>query len=79
MRKEAKILPFVKQIDTVAAEFPAQNNYLYMTYNGSESDVTFDERGIIVIGSGGYRIGKRERSTEYCVEASFDISFVFPS
>jgi carbamoyl-phosphate synthase / aspartate carbamoyltransferase len=56
-RLEAGIMPFVKQIDTVAAEFPAYTNYLYTTYNGSEHDVTFDDRGIMVLGSGNYRIG----------------------
>ncbi|KHJ33602.1 putative bifunctional pyrimidine biosynthesis protein [Erysiphe necator] len=57
LRIEAGIVPFVKQIDTVAAEFPAFTNYLYLTYNGSESDVTFDDHGIMVLGSGVYRIG----------------------
>mmetsp|Transcript_34549 Transcript_34549/g.108292 ORF Transcript_34549/g.108292 Transcript_34549/m.108292 type:complete len:1540 (-) Transcript_34549:78-4697(-) len=51
------ITPVVKQIDTLAAEFPAQTNYLYMTYNGAESDVTFDDHGIMVVGCGTYRIG----------------------
>ncbi|EGD95673.1 protein kinase subdomain-containing protein [Trichophyton tonsurans CBS 112818] len=57
MRVEAGIIPFVKQIDTVAAEFPAFTNYLYLTYNGSENDVAFDDQGIMVLGSGVYRIG----------------------
>ena len=57
MRVEAGITPMVKQIDTVAAEFPAFTNYLYMTYNGSEHDVTFDDHGVMVLGSGVYRIG----------------------
>ena len=57
LRVEACITPFVKQIDTVAAEFPAFTNYLYMTYNGSEHDVTFDDHGVMVLGSGVYRIG----------------------
>ncbi|SMY27811.1 unnamed protein product [Zymoseptoria tritici ST99CH_1A5] len=56
-RIEAGITPFVKQIDTVAAEFPAFTNYLYLTYNGSEHDVTFEDRGVMVLGSGVYRIG----------------------
>ena len=56
-RVEAGISPWVKQIDTVAAEFPAHTNYLYLTYNGKEHDVTFDDRGIMVLGSGVYRIG----------------------
>lgn len=57
LRSEAGIHPFVKQIDTVAAEFPAYTNYLYLTYNGSESDITFNDHGIMVLGSGVYRIG----------------------
>ena len=51
------ITPLVKQIDTVAAEFPASANYLYLTYNATENDVTFEEKGVIVLGSGVYRIG----------------------
>lgn len=57
LRKEAGVVPFVKQIDTVAAEFPAFTNYLYITYNADSSDVTFDDHGVIVLGSGVYRIG----------------------
>ena len=57
MRLEAGIIPFVKQIDTVAAEFPAFTNYLYLTYNGSDHDVNFDDKGVMVLGSGVYRIG----------------------
>ncbi|KAG8894790.1 hypothetical protein FRC01_012747, partial [Tulasnella sp. 417] len=57
LRQENYIAPFVKQIDTVAAEFPAFTNYLYTTYNASEHDVRFDDRGVMVIGSGVYRIG----------------------
>jgi carbamoyl-phosphate synthase / aspartate carbamoyltransferase len=56
-RTENHIAPFVKQIDTVAAEFPAFTNYLYTTYNAIEHDVKFNDRGIIVLGSGVYRIG----------------------
>ncbi|NWT10785.1 PYR1 protein, partial [Vireo altiloquus] len=57
MRRDLKILPVVKQIDTVAAEWPAQTNYLYLTYNGSEHDLPFHEPHVMVIGSGVYRIG----------------------
>lgn len=57
MRLEAGITPYVKQIDTVAAEFPAFTNYLYLTYNGSDHDITFDDNGVMVLGSGVYRIG----------------------
>lgn len=56
-RKQAGVLPCVKQIDTLAAEFPAATNYLYMTYNGAENDVTFTEHGLVVVGCGTYRIG----------------------
>ncbi|MDE6343666.1 MAG: carbamoyl-phosphate synthase large subunit, partial [Muribaculaceae bacterium] len=53
------ITPVVKQIDTLAGEFPAQTNYLYLTYNGTENDVKYlhDHRSIVVLGSGAYRIG----------------------
>lgn len=56
-RKNFGITPFVKRIDTLAAEFPAKTNYLYTTYNASSHDVTFDDHGTIVLGSGVYRIG----------------------
>lgn len=59
LRKNYGILPVVKQIDTLAAEYPAQTNYLYVTYAGVKSDISFerDRRSIIVLGSGAYRIG----------------------
>uniref|UniRef100_A0A8C2D4T0 Multifunctional protein CAD n=1 Tax=Cyprinus carpio TaxID=7962 RepID=A0A8C2D4T0_CYPCA len=57
LRRDWKILPVVKQIDTVAAEWPAHTNYLYLTYHGSESDVVFEQPHVMVIGSGVYRIG----------------------
>ena len=58
-RKSLGILPAVKQIDTLAGEYPAQTNYLYLTYNGTEHDIEFerDGRSVIVLGSGAYRIG----------------------
>ncbi len=58
-RLELGIRPVVKQIDTLAAEYPAQTNYLYLTYNGTENDVTYlhDHRSVVVLGSGAYRIG----------------------
>ena len=58
-RKSKGILPVVKQIDTLAAEYPAQTNYLYLTYSGSEHDITYlnDRKSVIVLGSGAYRIG----------------------
>ena len=59
IRKERGIKPVVKQIDTLAAEYPAQTNYLYLTYNGTANDVKYlgDHKSIIVLGSGAYRIG----------------------
>ncbi|XP_061756815.1 CAD protein isoform X1 [Nerophis ophidion] len=57
LRHDWSILPVVKQIDTVAAEWPAFTNYLYLTYNGTENDLDFEEQHVIVIGSGVYRIG----------------------
>lgn len=59
LRKSQGILPVVKQIDTLAAEYPAQTNYLYVTYSAVSSDIDFahDKRSIIVLGSGAYRIG----------------------
>ena len=59
VRKELGIIPVVKQIDTLAAEYPAQTNYLYLTYNGSTNDVNYlgDKRSVVVLGSGAYRIG----------------------
>ena len=56
-RQNMGIKPWVKQIDTMAAEYPANTNYLYMTYNGSEHDVDFNDHGTMVLGSGTYRIG----------------------
>ncbi|HIZ33540.1 MAG TPA: carbamoyl-phosphate synthase large subunit, partial [Candidatus Bacteroides merdigallinarum] len=58
-RKSRGILPVVKQIDTLAAEYPAQTNYLYLTYSGTDNDVHYlgDHKSIVVLGSGAYRIG----------------------
>ena len=59
LRKQYGILPVVKQIDTMGAEYPAQTNYLYLTYNGCEHDICYehDNRSVVVLGSGAYRIG----------------------
>ena len=59
LRKRLGITPVVKQIDTLAAEYPAMTNYLYLTYNGTTNDVEYtgDHRSIVVLGSGAYRIG----------------------
>ena len=58
-RKSKNITPVVKQIDTLAGEYPAQTNYLYLTYNGTENDIEFprDNKSVVVLGSGAYRIG----------------------
>jgi carbamoyl-phosphate synthase large subunit len=58
-RKSKGIVPYVKQIDTLAAEFPAKTNYLYLTYHGTEHDINFDHdnKSVVVLGSGAYRIG----------------------
>ena len=58
-RKSRGVIPVVKQIDTLAAEYPAQTNYLYLTYNGTENDVQYvgDRKSVVVLGSGAYRIG----------------------
>ena len=58
-RKAQGIVPYVKQIDTLAAEYPAMTNYLYLTYNASEHDISFEKDGqsVVVLGSGAYRIG----------------------
>lgn len=58
-RKTRGITPVIKQIDTLAAEYPAQTNYLYVTYNGTTNDIDFpkDDKSVIVLGSGAYRIG----------------------
>jgi carbamoyl-phosphate synthase large subunit len=69
-RKALGILPVVKQIDTLAAEFPAQTNYLYMTYNGSTHDVsTRDGSRVVILGSGVYRIGSSVEF-DYCSVAT---------
>ena len=58
-RKSVGIVPVVKQIDTLAAEYPAQTNYLYLTYNGTQNDIVYlnDRKSVVVLGSGAYRIG----------------------
>ncbi len=70
-RKKLGIRPVVKQIDTLAAEWPAQTNYLYMTYNGSEHDIDYSKDGeeVIVLGSGAYRIGSSVEFDWCCVNA----------
>ena len=57
LRKRWGVVPAVKQMDTLAAEYPARTNYLYLTYHETEDDIAFDEPGVLVLGSGPYRIG----------------------
>jgi len=74
-RKALNITPYIKQIDTLAAEYPAQTNYLYLTYNGNEDDIkTSDANQIIVLGSGAYRIGSSVEFDWCCVNAVMTLS-----
>lgn len=70
-RKMNNIIPYVKQIDTLAAEYPAQTNYLYLTYNANAHDVDFfdDQKSVITLGSGAYRIGSSVEFDWCCVNA----------
>ncbi len=70
-RKELGITPCIKQIDTLAGEYPAQTNYLYVTYNGTETDVAYERDGksVVVLGSGAYRIGSSVEFDWCCVSA----------
>jgi len=69
-RHGRKIHPVVKQIDTMAGEFPAKTNYLYVTYNGAEDDIEFDmPNSVVVLGSGAYRIGSSVEFDWCCVNA----------
>ncbi len=69
------IIPYVKQIDTLAAEYPAKTNYLYLTYNAEEHDINFKrEKSVIVLGSGAYRIGSSVEFDWCCVNAVFTLS-----
>ena len=74
-RKSLKVVPVVKQIDTMAAEFPAQTNYLYLTYHGVEDDIQLGEKNqIIVLGSGPYRIGSSVEFDWCCVNAATQVN-----
>jgi carbamoyl-phosphate synthase large subunit len=69
-RKKLKIIPSVKQIDTLAAEYPAQTNYLYMTYNASTDDIDFKQKHqVVVLGGGAYRIGSSVEFDWCCVNS----------
>jgi len=70
LRKNYGLTPVVKQIDTLAAEYPAQTNYLYLTYNGKENDLSFlTQNSVIVLGSGAYRIGSSVEFDWCCVNS----------
>jgi carbamoyl-phosphate synthase large subunit len=69
MRKKADIRPVVKQIDTLAAEYPAETNYLYMTYNGTENDIEPRAGAVMVLGGGSYTIGSSVEFDWCCVNA----------
>jgi carbamoyl-phosphate synthase large subunit len=69
-RKQLGIIPYVKQIDTLAAEYPAKTNYLYLTYNGCKDDIDFKEKNqVIVLGGGAYRIGSSVEFDWCCVNS----------
>jgi carbamoyl-phosphate synthase large subunit len=75
LRKLLNITPYVKQIDTLAAEYPARTNYLYLTYNADEDDIkTTERRQIMVLGSGAYRIGSSVEFDWCCVNAVMTLS-----
>jgi carbamoyl-phosphate synthase large subunit len=74
-RKGRNIVPYVKQIDTLAAEYPAKTNYLYLTYNGDRHDITFgdkagEKKSVVILGSGAYRIGSSVEFDWCCVNAA---------
>jgi carbamoyl-phosphate synthase large subunit len=70
-RKQLRLAPAVKQIDTLAAEYPAATNYLYLTYNGSEDDVAYNQEGtVLILGPGAYRIGSSVEFDWCCVNAA---------
>ena len=74
-RKKMGVVPYVKQIDTVAAEYPAQTNYLYLTYNGAEDDVgRTSDRQVMVLGSGPYRIGSSVEFDWCCVNSLLSLN-----
>ena len=72
-RKGLGITPYVKKIDTLAAEFPAETNYLYTTYNATSHDVSFDDHGIVILGSGVYRIGSSVEFDWCAVNSTFTL------
>ncbi len=74
-RKRLGVIPYVKQIDTLAAEYPAKTNYLYLTYNGCEDDIDFKEKNqVAVLGGGAYRIGSSVEFDWCCVNSVITLS-----
>jgi len=74
IREQMQVFPCVKQIDTLAAEFPAATNYLYLTYNGTEDDVSFGNEGCVaILGSGAYRIGSSVEFDWCCVTTAMTL------
>ncbi|MFH1536824.1 MAG: carbamoyl-phosphate synthase (glutamine-hydrolyzing) large subunit [Patescibacteria group bacterium] len=69
LRKKYDVIPVIKQIDTLAGEFPAKTNYLYMTYHGDENDLKKDKNSLMVLGSGPYHIGSSVEFDWSCVQA----------
>jgi carbamoyl-phosphate synthase large subunit len=75
IRQKNKILPSIRQIDTLAAEYPASTNYLYLTYNGSEDDIKPpNKKSVLILGSGAYRIGSSVEFDWCCVNAAITLS-----
>ncbi len=73
-REQEQIFPVIKQIDTLAAEYPAATNYLYLTYNGTEDDLKLaDENAVLILGSGSYRIGSSVEFDWCCVNAGMTL------
>jgi len=74
LRKKYKLVPAIKQIDTLAAEYPAHTNYLYLTYNGFTDDLSYEDKNfVIIIGSGAYRIGSSVEFDWCCVNAGMTL------
>ncbi len=72
-RHKHRIRPFVRQIDTLGAEYPAQTNYLYLSYNGSKDELTFAQNPVLILGSGAYRIGSSVEFDWCCVNAGMTL------
>ena len=73
LRQKHGITPFIRQIDTLGAEYPAQTNYLYLTYNGTRDEIHFEQSPVIILGSGAYRIGSSVEFDWCCVNAGMTL------